>query len=910
MALLCLAFMSATANAKGTYVVSLKTEMSVDPVGIDNPSPVLSWQLSSDEKGVWQQSYRILVASSAEKLKQDVGDLWDSGEVASSQTLYIPYQGRSLEGGMKCYWKVRSTTNKGRTDWSKTGTWVTGLMSSTDWQAQWIGGRFPQDDRMKQVPARYLRKKFTAAGSKLRQATLFVCGQGLYEAWLNGKKTGADVLSPGSSEYDKTVYYNAYDVTSFISPGDNTIGIVLGNGPYVLERIHNRGDWFGLPTLLAQLELYYEDGSRQTIVSDTSWKLTIDGPIRANSEFDGEIYDARREMYGWNTNAFDDSGWQQAPMTEMPPKGRLTFQLNPNMKVQETVSPLSITQLRPGVYIMDMGQNMTGWLKIKVKDALQGDSIRMRFAETLKPDGSLYTDNLRSANPCDVYIAKGESEEVWQPTFTYHGFRYVELQGFRKEPCVEDFAGLMIYDEMTTTGHIETSNPLLNQICNNAWWGIACNYKGLPLDCPQRDERLGWLGDRTTGALGEAYFFNNHLFYTKWLGDIRDAQGNNGSISDVSPAYWRLYNDDVSWPAAYFTVANMLYDQYGDIRPIVTHYPHMKRWMEHMKNSYMKDGLMPRDTYGDWCMPPEHKEQIHSQDPTRITNGTLIGTTFYYYLSRLMARFAGLSGLQEDSVYFEDQAWEIKNAFNKAYFKPDEGCYDNNTVTANIIPLRFGMVPEGYEHQVFDNIVQKTLDVWNGHISTGVIGGQQLMRGLSDYGRTDLALRIATNDTYPSWGYMVRNGATTIWELWNGNTADPSMNSGNHVMLLGDLILWIYSYLGGIANAPGSVGFDKIQLKPYLTPDLTYIDVSYDSVHGRIASSWKTTKDNFKWNITIPCNTTAVVYVPVSEGRFSTSDRKRVERAGGKFLRMEDGYAVFSFLSGSYVLNCPYPYDN
>lgn len=897
------------AKARKVDVTSLKTEMRVNPVGIDNPAPLLSWQLESEQNNVYQQAYRILVASSLRQLLADEGDVWDSGEVRSSETLYIPYGGSPLEGGRKYFWKVQVVTNHGRSAWSMPATWVTGMQPPLAWKANWLGGRFDGDDRASHVPARYFRKTFVARPG-LRQATLFVCGQGLYEAWVNGRKTGDYELAPASTEYEKKLYYNVYDVTDHLHTGPNALGVTVGNGPFVMERIRNRGEGFGLPALLLQLELLYDDGSRETIVSDNSWKFSVDGPIRANSEFDGEVYDARRAMPGWNTLDFDDSGWSAAQQVGAPTGGRLAFQLSPLMKVQARVRPVSIRPLRPGVYILDMGQNMTGWLRTRVRDAHSGDTLRIRFAETLQPDGSLYTANLRTARPCDVYIARGGGgEETWKPAFTYHGFRYAELSGFRSEPKLEDFEGCMLYDEMPTTGHIETSDTLFNQICRNAWWGIAGNYKGLPLDCPQRDERMGWLGDRVTGALGEAYFFDNHLLYAKWLDDIADAQRDNGSISDVSPSYWDVYNDDVSWPAAYFTVAQMLYDHYGDLRSIRRHYPGMKKWMAYMRHSYLKDGLMPRDTYGDWCLPPERQELIHSQDPARITNGTLIGTAFYYYLSCLMARFATLLEQPSDAALFRAQAAELKDAFNKAFFHPEEGCYDNNTVTANILPLRFGMVPSGHERRVFDHIVQKTMNTWQGHISTGVVGGQQLMRGLSDYGRTDLAWSIATNDTYPSWGYMVRRGATTIWELWNGDTADPAMNSGNHVMLLGDLMLWAYQYLGGIGNAPGHVGFEHLLLKPYLTPRLNRVDASYESVRGRIVSSWRVDGDCFRWEIQIPCNTTALVCLPLAGENLAPADRRRVEKAGGVFLRTDNGYAVFSFPSGHYSLRTSYKKD-
>ena len=882
-----------------------KTEMRINPQGLDCNTPRLSWEISSETRDVQQRNYHILVSSSLEKLNQNEGDLWDSGQIASDQSVYIPYGGRALASRMKCYWKVKVETNKGATSWSEPSSWEMGLLNPADWQALWIGRSFPVDklEGKTKVPARYLRKSFHLEKKAIRRATLYVSGLGFYEAYLNSRKIGDQVLAPTPTDYSKSVKYNTFDVTENLSAGENVIGVVLGNGRYSTMRMPGVRH-FGLPRLIAQLEVTYEDGDKQRIASDTSWKITADGPILANNEFDGEVYDARKEMPGWNAPAFDDASWVQAEAVEAP-GGTLEAQLNRNIKIMDAVKPIALNELSNGTYLLDMGQNMVGWLRMRVKGQ-KGDQVKMRFSELLQKDGTLYTDNLRSAESADTYILKSDLEETWEPAFTYHGFRYVELTGFREKPSLADFEGQVIYDEMELTGEWTTSDSLLNRIYQNSYWGIRGNYRGMPTDCPQRDERMGWLGDRAVGSQGESYIFNNHLLYAKWLDDIEQAQKESGSVPDVAPNYWDICTDNMTWPGAYLIIANMLYEQFGDVAPIVKHYDSMKKWMMYMKDKYMVDHIMTKDNFGDWCMPPESPELIHSKDPSRITEAAVLGTTFYYYLSDLMSRFATLAGHTPDAAMFQQEALAVKEAYNKKFFHADAGYYSNNTVTANILSLRFGMVPEQHQRAVFNNIVEKTMKDFNGHVSTGLVGIQQLMRGLSDYGRIDLAYQIATNRTYPSWGYMVDNGATTIWELWNGNTADPAMNSANHVMLLGDLIVWNYSYLAGINNSPGSVGFKHITLKPYPVRGLDSVKASFHSVHGEIKSGWKKDGGSFLWNITIPCNTSASVHMPVSDVKLDRKEQKRIEKEGGKFVGMENGYAIFDFPSGSYSLQTRY----
>ena len=889
-------------NHAPVSLTDLRTEMLEDPVGLTAPAPRFSWKLISDQKAVTQTSYHIIVSSSCDNLCAGNADIWDSGIVQSDRSIYVPYTGKELSSGSKYWWKVKVETTAGRSEWSSPACWSTGLMSEDKWKAEWIGNVYDCDDLEKGVMARYLRKEFKVPRNKIKDAYLHICGLGLYEAYINGHRVGTQELSPTATDYDISVMYNTHDVTDMIGAGDNCIGVILGNGRYTAERLHGKRT-FGLPKLIAQLEITYTDGSTETIISDTTWRMSIDGPIRANSEYDGEIYDARREFNGWNKAGFDDLKWETARKAQAP-CGKLQSQTNPNITIMETIRPVSISELTPGVYVLDMGQNMVGWLKMKVKGRW-GDVIKLRFAEKIHPDGSLNITNLLTANPVDTYISSGEGIQEWEPSFTYHGFRYVEITGLRKCPSLTDFEGKVLYDYMETTGSFETSDTIINRIHRNAYWGIRGNYRSMPTDCPQRNERLGWLGDRAIGAFGESYIFNNHHLYLKWCRDIEEAQKPDGRITDLAPNYLECCMDNMTWPSAFITIPDMIYQRYGNPQAIIEHYPAMKKWMMHMKDTYLVDGIMTRDHFGDWCVPPEAPHLIHSKDPERKTPGELIGTAFYSNLSNIMARFAPIAGCQEDIALWSHEAEISKAAFNRKFFNVEGGYYGNNTVTGNILALRYGLVPQEHIEDVINNVVHITEHKYGGHLSSGIIGIQQLMRGLSDFGQTELAYKLASNTTYPSWGYTVTLGATTIWELWNGDTADPAMNSQNHVMLLGDLITWMYEYIGGIACHEGSAGFKEIKMVPHLFRELDYAKVSYESVYGTIKSHWNVSGQNFTWDITIPCNTSAIVYLPCSSAGAEQSIIDSITSLGGEFIRKETAYNIFRFGSGNYKITIP-----
>ena len=798
--------------------------------------------------------------------------------------------------------------------------------------APWGEVSGPEDRRL---PARWLRKEFSL-DKKIRRATAYLSGLGLSELYLNGQKVSDDVLSPALSDYSKRVFYVTRDVTALLRRGPNALGVVLGNGRFFAprSRVPTGTDSYGSPKLLLQLQLEFADGSSATIISDATWKLTTNGPIRANNEYDGEEYDARLELNGWSEAGYDDSHWPCAALVT-PPGGVLAAQMIEPIRVMQTLEPAALSQPRPGVFIFDFGQNLVGWCRLRVSGP-RGTTVSLRHAETLKPDGTLYTDNLRSAKVTDTYTLKGRGRESYEPRFTYHGFRYVEVTGYPGKPALSTLRARVVHDDLPSAGDFTCSNPLLNRILDNIRWGVRGNYRSIPTDCPQRDERQGWLGDRSAESLGETFLFQTVPLYTKWLQDMADAQKPSGSVPDVCPAYWPIYSDNVTWPSSTVIIPGALRDQFGDSAIIAAHYESAKKWMDYM-SGFVTNGLISRDSYGDWCVPPEDPKLIHSNDPERKTDRTLIATAYFYHDCLLMAQYATLlcppvqgSGFKvqgstldvqrstpdaptstpdprpsapaEEAANFRHLAHILKLAFNAKFLNRDTAQYDNGSQTSFVLPLAFGLAPDDLRLRLFERLTDKIQNGTAGHIGTGLIGGQWLMRVLSDNGRPDLAYQIAAQSTYPSWGYMVQKGATTIWELWNGDTADPAMNSGNHVMLVGDLTTWLYEYLAGIRPDPAQPGFKHVLLRPEPVGDLRFVRATHQSPYGLIASSWRRdAKGVFTWDITIPANTTATAWVPaesadaVREGRHPALRSRAV-----RFLRCENHRVLFELGSGAY----------
>ena len=577
------------AKAQNKISVSdLQCEMLNNPEGIDVTQPRLSWQLKSDANDVKQTAYQIMVASTLENLNANKADLWDSGKVESNESVNIIYKGKRLENRQDAFWKVKVWTNKGEIKSNDVAHFSIGILTYSDWKStRWIGyDRTSLTDSVSQfskLSARYLRKEIDLK-KPIKSAKVYIMGMGLYELYINGNKIGDQVLAPVATDYTKNVKYNVFDVTAQLKQGKNALGTILGNGRFFAMRQDYKPykiKSFGFPKMALQLFVEYADGSNEVIRTDDTWKLTVDGPILSNNEYDGEEYDARKEMKDWNKTNFDDKTWVNARYVQEP-GGFYEAQMTPNMKIMGEVKPISIKGTPKGTYILDMGQNMVGWLQLKVKGK-SGDQITMKFAESLQADGSLYIANLRDAKTTDVYTLKGEGEEIWEPRFIFHGFRFVEISGYTSKPTLDNFIGKVVYDDIKTTGTFESSDATMNQIFKNAYWGIRGNYKGMPIDCPQRNERQPWLGDRTTGAYGESFLFDNQTLYAKWLDDIKYSQTQDGGLPDVAPAFWRYYGDNVTWPGTYITVADMLYQQFADKEVIKKQYPSMKKWMVYME---------------------------------------------------------------------------------------------------------------------------------------------------------------------------------------------------------------------------------------------------------------------------------------------------------------------------------------
>ncbi len=855
-------------------VSSLRVENLDRPLGIDTDTPRFSWLINSEKQNVRQTAYQIIVSNGN-------GEVWNTGRVESDRQLWIPYGGSKLESTRQYTWKVKVWTTVGETAWSADECFGIGLLKESHWTGHWIGLErlMPGETRglHTKMAARYVRNEFEL-DKPVRRAVAYVAGIGLHELHVNGVAYNSEVLLPMPTDYRKTVLYNTYDITGSLK-GRNCIGLVLGNGRVFPMRQNKpyKAPVFGFPKCRVNIVIEFADGTTKRISSDEKWKITANGPIRANNEYDGETYDARKEMEGWDVVGFNDKTWLFAERTEIP-LGTLRAQMAPGM----TMQPLTITPTRHSVAgslaadIYDFHQNMAGWIAF-TPQGNPGDTIRVKYAEKVNADGTLYLENFRDALSEDVYIC-GQSSAEWHPIFSYHGFRYAQITG----PATNVHA-YTVSDAMATSGTFECSDTILNKVMKNAWWGIYSNYKGMPVDCPQRNERQPWLGDRTMGALGESFLFNNERLYTKWMRDICESQREDGVFSDVAPAFWNYYNDDVTWPAALPFTCDMLYRQYGNREAIDKSYPAIKRWLQHLLDDYMKDGIITKDQYGDWCVPPEKLELIHSEDPARKTDGALISTAYVIRVMQLLEQWG------YEAMKWKPLREKMTAAFNKKFLTvrrgtsprpghvlyPDSIYYGNNTVTANLLPLAIGIVPQDCKDDVVKQVVENICVKNKGHVSCGVIGISWLLRGLSDNGFPDVAYLLATQKTYPSWGYMAENGATTIWELWNGDKASPKMNSGNHVMLLGDLLTWCYQYLGGIRWGGGDRGIASVyettaykhfRLQPaFAIQNCEWASVSHDSPYGTIKSKWKKTLQHVEWDVMVPCNTTADICLPNGE---------------------------------------------
>lgn len=848
-----------------------------------------SWRLRSSAKSdIFQQSYRIRVAQSREALRKDYGLVWDSGKTDSPQMLYVPYGGPAIESATRYYYDITVWNSDGKTALSKTGSWISGLREE-DWQAEWIGIDDPGNLTSKPsthicLSSRYLRKDFTVS-KKVKEAFLYVCGLGSSYCCINSEKISGDVFGPLPTFFPKACNYLIYDVTRMLDKGGNTLGIVLGNGRYTgVEIPHGRrsNTSFGLPRAIARLVIRYADGSSEAIVTDAGWKATNEGPITFNNEYDGEYYDATKDLGGWCSYGYkEDSRWKDADIMDNP-TACLRAQNAPCLQVQEHLKPQRIYSTPDGRTIVDMGQNMVGWVKLDF-DAKAGAAVELRFSEILDREDSCRIDqrNLRLSDVMDRYIPARDGRTVWEPSFAYHGFRYVEIKGLDYTPSAEDISGEVLYDRMATIGDFECSDALLTQIFKNVAWGVKGNYRGMPTDCPQRNEKVGWTGDHF--YLSEAWLFDCEYMYNKWSLDLEEAMREDGCNCNVSPAYWGNWHGDISYSHSLFHVPYMLYHRFGNAQVIRGRYPAIKKYIEYALANHYKEGLMVFDRYGDWCSPSEDPLVIKAADLNRETDPCVIANCVFYRELKAMEEFAGILGLQEDEARWASLAREIRLTFNERCYNPETATYGNastvpltkgydtrnflcferdgsitgNLTVAGLLALQYGLVPSENAEAVAKAAREYLGSFWKDHAFFGEIGARVAMRGLSRFCSPDLALKVATQTGYPSWGYMIKNGATTIWELWNGDTASVKMNSHNHVMQTGDVVDWMFEDLGGIkATEPG---FASIEISPSIPQGLDWVRCSYDSPYGKIESSWKKNGTSVEYEIIVPCGAKAVL---------------------------------------------------
>ncbi len=795
---------------------NLRCEYLKNPLGVDVKNPRFSWIPKHSGRGQNQTAYQIIVSSAPDAIDADI---WDSDKVVSSCTAQINFSGKELANNTSYYWKVRYWDAKDTSSpYSTIARFDTAFFDPEKWEAKWISKH------------NQMRKEFVLEEIPVR-AKAFVSGLGYYELRINGKKIGCNVLDPGWTTYDKRVLYSTYEVTENLHQGKNTVCAVLGTG------------WYKSRAFFLQLHIETEKGDEMVIISDNSWN-SKSGPIVSDSIYDGETYDARLETPGWDQSGYDDSGWEDASLAKSP-KGLLHSQMMPSIQVVDTIIPHEVTNPEPGVFVFDMGQNFSGWAQLRVKGKT-GIKVRMRFAELLYPNGHINQENLRKAKAEDIYILKGGKEEVYEPRFTYHGFRYVELTGYPGVPTLDSLRGRVVHTAVKQTGNFSSSNSLLNQMQQNFLWAYKTNLHSIPTDCSQRDERMGWLGDAHLTAEGGIMNFDMAAFYTKFINDISDVQDRKGTLTDTVPHIWGGRPADPAWGTAYPLLCWFMYKFYGDKRILENHFEGLKKYVNSLTAMAKKD-ILSFSRYGDWIAIDK-------------TPGSLVSSFYYFYDVSLLSRIAGILEKQDDADNYAKLAEKIKSAFNDTFYSSELGGYGPNTQTANVLPLFLDLPTPSARGRVIRNLVSDILYKNNTHLTTGIIGTGYLLDVLLKTNNSILAYELATQTTYPSWGYMIERGATTLWELWQEKTG-PGMNSHNHPML-GSYGAFFYRALAGIDQKSSSLGYEHILIRPQMVRDLFYASGSSTTIRGQILSEWKRQDGQIELKVSIPVNCTAEITMP------------------------------------------------
>lgn len=803
-------------------------------------------------------------------------------------------EGESLLLVTDAHWRAADKEVKG---WERDGfddaKWVdaqeSGKLGITPWGV--IGG-----SNHRRLPSRMLRREFQVE-KEVRRATASVCGLGFFDLYLNGQTITDQLMNPALTGYDRRVCYVTFDVTTNLRVGNNAIGVVLGNGRYFAPRVNYPVPMhsYGFPKLLLQLRVEYVDGSVENVVTDQQWKLTTEGPLRSGNEFDGEEYDARRELPGWSQPGFEDPRWQRANFVD-PPGGTLEAQMIEPIRVTEILKPVALTNPRPGIFMVDFGQSFYGSVRLKVSGPA-GTQVRLHTSFNVTPEGLLNAANDRSAINTDIYTLSGKGVEVWNPRFKGNATRFVQVEGFPGVPTAANFEGLVVHTDMEAVGQFTSSNPLINRIYLNARWGTRMQNRSVPME-PDRDERMPWSGHPAKTSESEGFAFNVARFYDHFLHNYRVHQAEDGSLQEILPPYWTFNSKDIIWPSVITVIPDWYYNFYGDTRPLADNFECMKRWVLFHKKAYLKpDGTIDFCNYGDWV----DGSWIKDSTDKRTTSRPLMSSAYYYNNCRIVARAAKLLGKADEAKEFGDMAKKAKFAFNARFFKPKMNKYESETEGSYVFPLAFGLVPEENRAAVIANLVDEIMIKHKEHTSVGLVGMQWLMQVLTNAGRPGVAYTIATQTTMPSWGYMISKGATTSWERWDTDIQDGGMNGESQKILSGNFEAWVYQTLAGINYDPERPGFKHIILRPRPVGDLTFVRATHRSLYGPIVSDWKIGNGTFFWTISVPPNTTATVYLPVRDAAAVTESGKPASKAEGvRYLRMDAGSAVYSVGSGTY----------
>ncbi|WP_020571545.1 alpha-L-rhamnosidase [Neolewinella persica] len=840
-------------------VTNPRVEYHEGNVGIDVEKPRFSWELTGEGQNRSQSAYRIMVMDEA-------GEIWNTGKVKSNATNQIEYAGPALKSNEQYLWTVVVWDEYNQASNVFGGMYHTGLLHFSDWQGQFIGHNVGYDktdlyDELYLPPARYLRKEFKVADKPIKRATAYTTALGLYELSINGQKVGEEMFLPGWTDYDKRLYYQTFDVKPLLEQGGNAVGVTLADGWYagyigyaLLTRQDKVREFYGVnPSFMGQIHVEYMDGTTDIIASDETWQSNT-GPILESDILMGEVYDARKEHKGWDRAGFDAKDWKK-PRRYTYPDGRLQAYPGDYVKAREMLKPVKMTEPEKGTYIYDLGKNIAGIIELKV-NVPAGTEIKIRYGELLRDeDGGLMTGNLRKARATDTYIAKGGGVEVWRPRFTYHGFQFVELTGLPKKPAEDAVTGISLSSITTDAGEFTSSNPMNNQLFENIKTTQAANFFEVPTDCPQRDERLGWTGDAHTFSRSATYTSDVAAFFTKWLVDLDDSQRWYGAYPNFAPfPFSRPEQYSPAWMDAGVITPYTIYKVYGDTRALKVAWSGMEKFMDFQADAstdYLRPGA--GNNWGDWLTTGAK------------TSNDFIATSFYGYDALLMAEMADALGKKGRAAHYRSVFESIKTAFGKKYIKPD-GSTTEGTQTALALGLYFDLYPEELAPKAAALLAQSVTD--NGDkFSTGFLGTKHVMLVLSEYGHHDLAYRLFQQEAYPSWGFSVANGSTSIWERWNSYTKDANsnesinaaMNSFSHYAF-GSVAEWMYRY--GLGIETKGAGFREIILKPAISKEINEMSGSYDSINGKIASSWKRSGNKVTVKVEIPVNTTATVFLP------------------------------------------------